>query len=96
MGGLLQTTSKTFTEFGWLLGETDQILVRDSLKQAKNVQDGLVTDIDFPLLMQNLEHSAALLTQAMFSSQSSGKAPQPSKEDDPLLSWLGNSNIENK
>ena len=96
MGGLLQTTSKTFTEFGWLLGETDQILVRDSLKQAKNVQDGLVTDIDFPLLMQNLEHSATLLTQAMFSSQSSGKAPQPSKEDDPLLSWLGNSNIENK
>ena len=96
MGGLLQTTSKTFTEFGWLLGETDQILVRDSLKQAKNVQEGLVTDIDFPLLMQNLEHSATLLTQAMFSSQSSGKAPQPSKEDDPLLSWLGNSNIENK
>ena len=96
MGGLLQTTSKTFTEFGWLLGETDQVLVRDSLKQAKNVQEGLVTDIDFPLLMQNLERSAALLTQAMFSSQSSTKGPEPSKEDDPLLSWLGNSKIENK
>ncbi len=96
MGGLLQTTSKTFTEFGWLLGETDQILVRDSLKQAKNVQEGLVTDIDFPLLMQNLERSATLLTQAMFSSQSSTKGPEPSKEDDPLLSWLGNSKIENK
>lgn len=96
MGGLLQTTSKTFTEFGWLLSEADQVLVRDSLKQAKNVQEGLVTDIDFPLLMQNLEHSATLLTQAMFSSQSSNKPPQPSKEDDPLLSWLGNSKIENK
>jgi molecular chaperone DnaK len=96
MGGLLQTTSKTFTEFGWLLSESDQTMVRDSLKQAKNVQEGLVTDIDFSQLMQNLEQSATLLTQAMFSSQSSGSGPQPSKSDDPLLSWLGNSNNDNK
>ncbi|MFN8009550.1 MAG: molecular chaperone DnaK, partial [Terriglobia bacterium] len=40
MGGLLQTTSKTFTEFGWLLSENDQTMVRESLKQAKNVQEG--------------------------------------------------------
>ncbi len=96
MGGLLQTTSKTFTEFGWLLSETDQTMVRDSLKQAKNVQEGLVADIDFPQLMQNLEQSASLLTQAMFSSQGSGKAPQPSRSDDPLLSWLGNTGVDQK
>ena len=35
VNGLLQSTGKTFTEFGWLLAESDQTFVKDSLRAAK-------------------------------------------------------------
>src|SRR5262245_33549154 len=35
MGGLWQSTGKTFTEFGWLLPDSDQAFVRDALRAAK-------------------------------------------------------------
>jgi molecular chaperone DnaK (HSP70) len=92
LGGLVQTTSKTFTEFGWLLAENDQSFARDSLKAAKAALEGSPEDINYKIVMQDLEQAAALLTQAMFSSPaSSGSGGQASKSNDPLLSWLNNS-----
>jgi molecular chaperone DnaK len=98
MSGLLQSTSKTFTEFGWLLSEVDQTFVRNALKAAKNMEEGNSTETNFALLMQDLDQSASLLTHAMFSSQATskdGKAPPPPKGDD-MLSWLNNSGIDVK
>jgi molecular chaperone DnaK len=90
--GLVQTTSKTFTEFGWLLAENDQNFARDSLKAAKVAFDGSQEEVNYKTVMQDLEQAAALLTQAMFSSPgSSGRGGQDSKPNDPLLSWLNNS-----
>jgi molecular chaperone DnaK len=83
MSGLLQTTAKTFTEFGWLLPENDQSFVRDALKTAKNAQEGIDTNIDYTRLMQDLEQAASLLTHAMFSSQANskdGKLPSPQEQ----------------
>lgn len=99
IGGLLQTTSKTFSEFGWLLSENDQSFVRDALRVAKNAEEGMITDVNFLQLMQDLEQAASLLTQAMFSSQASSKdgaRPGSSKSDDPLLSWLNSNNLNRK
>ena len=95
MEGLLQTTGKTFTEFGWLLPESDQEFAREAIRSAKRTFEGSDQDeeaIDFKRLMQDLEQTASLLTQAMFSSQahSSGdkmKTPPP-QEADPLYSWM--------
>jgi molecular chaperone DnaK len=99
MNGLLQSTAKTFTEFGWLLPENDQAFARDSLKAAKSVQEGEETDVNFTRLLQDLEQTASLLTHAMFSSQSSGKdsrTPQPPEAEDALQSWLEGSGLETK
>jgi molecular chaperone DnaK (HSP70) len=90
--GLFQTTSKTFNEFGWLLAENDQNFARDSLKAAKVAFDGNPEEINYQIVMQDLEQAAALLTQAMFSSPaSSGRSGQTPKPNDPLSSWLNNS-----
>jgi molecular chaperone DnaK len=96
MEGLFQSTTKTFTEFGWLLSENDQTFSRDSLKAAKKVfEENNGEEMNYKVIMQDLEQAAALLTQAMFSSQSSiggTKATPPSQPaDDPLLSWLNSS-----
>lgn len=96
MEGLFQSTTKTFTEFGWLLSENDQTFSRDSLKAAKKVfEENNGEEMNYKVIMQDLEQAAALLTQAMFSSQSSSggtKATPPSQPaDDPLLSWLNSS-----
>src|SRR2546425_4723132 len=96
MGGLFQSTTKTFTEFGWLLAENDQSFARDSLKAAKKVfEENSEGGINYKVVMQDLEQAASLLTQAMFSSQASAgdKGSQASKpeSDDPLLSWLNSS-----
>lgn len=96
MEGLFQSTTKTFTEFGWLLTENDQSFARDSLKAAKKVfEENNEEEINYKVVMQDLEQAAALLTQAMFSSQASagGMASQGAKpeSDDPLLSWLNSS-----
>ncbi len=98
MTGLLQSTAKTFTEFGWLLSESDQAFVRDALKTAKNVEENSETDINYSRLMQDLDQSASLLTHAMFSSQASskeGKSPEPPKGDD-MMSWLNSSGADVK
>jgi molecular chaperone DnaK len=100
MEGLFQSTTKTFTEFGWLLPENDQNFARDSLRAAKGVfeeNDG--QDLNYKVIMQDLEQAAALLTQAMFSSQSSSGGGQKTTEqavDDPLLSWLNSSAGSNR
>jgi molecular chaperone DnaK len=96
MEGLFQSTTKTFTEFGWLLSENDQTFSRDSLKAAKKVfEENNGEEMNYKVIMQDLEQAAALLTQAMFSSQSSSggtKAAPPSQPaDDPLLTWLNSS-----
>jgi molecular chaperone DnaK len=96
MEGLFQSTTKTFTEFGWLLSENDQTFSRDSLKAAKKVfEENNGEEMNYKVIMQDLEQAAALLTQAMFSSQSSSggtKATPPSQPaNDPLLSWLNSS-----
>ncbi len=101
MEGLFQSTTKTFTEFGWLLSENDQTFARDSLKAAKSVfeeNDG--EKLNYQVIMQDLEQAASLLTQAMFSSQSSSSGskanpPTPPAED-PLLSWLNSSAGSNR
>jgi len=95
LSGLLQSTAKTFTEFGWLLQENDQTFVRQALKSAKNADESIDANISYPSLMQDLEQSASLLTHAMFSSQGSGKPPQPPKPDD-MLSWLDTPSIDAK
>ena len=101
MEGLFQSTTKTFTEFGWLLSENDQTFSRDSLKAAKSVfeeNDG--EKLNYQVIMQDLEQAASLLTQAMFSSQSSSAGskatPPPPPADDPLLSWLNSSAGSNR
>lgn len=96
MEGLFQSTTKTFTEFGWLLSERDQTFSRDSLKAAKRVfEENNGEEMNYKVIMQDLEQAAALLTQAMFSSQSSSggtKANPPTQPaDDPLLTWLNSS-----
>jgi molecular chaperone DnaK len=95
LNGLLQSTGKTFAEFGWLLAESDQTFVRDSLKAAKSAEDSGDGDVNFTRLLQDLEQAASLLTQAMFSSQASGQTPPP-KPDDPLLSWMNSSGLDTK
>jgi molecular chaperone DnaK len=97
--GLLQSTGKTFTEFGWLLTENDQSFVRDSLKAAKSAEDSTEMDVNLLRLLEDLEQSASLLAHAMFSSQGSskdGKAPQAPKSDGSLLSWLNSSGFDRK
>jgi molecular chaperone DnaK len=96
VNGLLQSTGKTFTEFGWLLAESDQTFVKDSLRVAKAAEGGADTDVNYTRLLQDLEQAASLLTHAMFSSQSSGKTAQPPKPDDPLLSWMNTSGLDTK
>jgi molecular chaperone DnaK len=90
--GLLQSTGRTFTEFGWLLPENDQEFVRESMKTAKRSYEDPEAVVDYKRVMQDLEQAASLLTQAMFSSQSTGgstkKEVPPPKEDDALFSWL--------
>jgi molecular chaperone DnaK len=93
MEGLFQSTTKTFTEFGWLLSENDQTFSRDALKAAKKVfEENNGEDINYKVIMQDLEQAAALLTQAMFSSQSSSgganASPPSQPAEDPLLTWL--------
>ncbi len=98
MSSLLQSTVRTFAEFGWLLPENDQTFVRDAVKTAKHADEGIDTDINYARLMQDLEQAASLLTHAMFSSHANskdGNAPQPAKTDD-MLSWLNSSNIDTK
>lgn len=99
LSGLLQSAGKTFTEFGWLLSESDQTFVRDALKAAKGAEEGQDADVNYTRLLQDLEQAASLLTHAMFSSQTSskdGKTPQPPKSDDPLLSWLNSPGLDRK
>jgi molecular chaperone DnaK len=100
MNGLLQSTGKTFAEFGWLLPENDQAFVRDALKAAKSTVEESDEGADYNRLLQDLDQAASLLTHAMFSSQSSNSNDRNSsstlKSDDPLLSWLNNSGIERK
>src|SRR5439155_19879339 len=97
MEGLFQSTTKTFTEFGWLLSENDQNFARESLKAAKKVfEENNEEQINYRVVMQDLEQAAALLTQAMFSSQASAGGMNESQvgkreSDDPLLSWLNSS-----
>jgi molecular chaperone DnaK len=97
MEGLIQTTSKTFTEFGWLLPENDQEFAREAIRSAKRAFEDNEEDpdvIDYKRLMQDLEQAASLLTQAMFSSQAHGsgeKTNPPPKPEDPLLSWMNDS-----
>jgi molecular chaperone DnaK len=91
--GLFQSTNKTFTEFGWLLSENDQTFSRDALKAAKKVfEESNGEEMNYKVIMQDLEQAAALLTQAMFSSQSSSgganASPPPQPAEDPLLTWL--------
>jgi molecular chaperone DnaK len=93
MEGLFQSTTKTFTEFGWLLSENDQTFSRDALKAAKKVfEENNGEEINYKVIMQDLEQAAALLTQAMFSSQSSSgganASPPSQPAEDPLLTWL--------
>ncbi|HVN81207.1 MAG TPA: molecular chaperone DnaK [Terriglobia bacterium] len=97
MEGLLQTTGKAFTEFGWLLSETDQEFARESIRAAKRTFEENEEDenvVDFKRLMQDLEQAASLLTQAMFSSQGHtggdkmNAPPPPPTQEDPLYSWL--------
>src|SRR5262249_49144512 len=93
MEGLFQSTTKAFTEFGWLLSENDQIFSRDALKATKKVfEENNGEEVNYKVIMQDLEQAAALLTQAMFSSQSpSGdvKATPPAEPaEDSLLTWL--------
>jgi len=97
MEGLLQTTGKAFTEFGWLLSETDQEFARESIRAAKRTFEENEEDenvVDFKRLMQDLEQAASLLTQAMFSSQGHAGGdkmnapPPPPTQEDPLYSWL--------
>ncbi len=105
MEGLLQTTGKAFTEFGWLLSETDQEFARESIRAAKRTFEGNEEDenvVDFKRLMQDLEQAASLLTQAMFSSQGHAggdkmnpPTPPPTQED-PLYSWLNDSHGSGK
>src|SRR5215831_3445532 len=72
MEGLFQSTTKTYTEFGWLLSENDQTFSRDALKAAKKVfEENNGEETSYKGIMQVLEQAAALLTQAMSSSQSS-------------------------
>jgi molecular chaperone DnaK len=105
MEGLLQTTGKAFTEFGWLLSETDQEFARESIRAAKRTFEENEEDenvVDFKRLMQDLEQAASLLTQAMFSSQ--GRAggdkmnppPPPQAQEDPLYSWLNDAHGSGK
>ena len=96
VNGLLQSTGKTFTEFGWLLAESDQTFVKDSLRAAKSVEGATETDVNYTRLLQDLEQAASLLTHAMFSSQASGKTPRPPTPDDPLLSWMNTSGLDTK
>ncbi|HEX2520580.1 MAG TPA: Hsp70 family protein, partial [Terriglobia bacterium] len=96
VNGLLQSTGKTFTEFGWLLAESDQTFVKDSLRAAKSAEGATETDVNYTRLLQDLEQAASLLTHAMFSSQASGKTPRPPKPDDPLLSWMNTSGLDTK
>jgi molecular chaperone DnaK len=102
MEGLIQTTSKTFTEFGWLLPENDQEFAREAIRSAKRAFEDNEEDpdvIDYKRLMQDLEQAASLLTQAMFSSQahgSGGKTNPPPKPEDPLLSWMNDSSSSAK
>jgi len=96
MEGLFQSTTKTFTEFGWLLSENDQTFSRDALKAAKKVfEENNGEEMNYKVIMQDLEQAAALLTQAMFSSQSSSggsqATPPPQPAEDPLLTWLNSS-----
>lgn len=89
--GLLKTTNRTFTEFGWLLPENDQEFVREAMKAAKRGYEDPEAVVDYKRVMQDLDQAASLLTQAMFSSQASGgteKGAPPPKEDDALFSWL--------
>jgi molecular chaperone DnaK len=98
MSSLLQSTVKTFAEFGWLLPEGDQTFVRDAVKTAKHGDEGIDTDINYTRLLQDLEQAASLLTHAMFSSHANskdGNAPQPARTDD-MLSWLNSPNIDTK
>src|SRR5262245_58297532 len=97
MGGLLQSTGKTFNEFGWLLPDGDQAFVRDALRAAKEAEDGVDSNVNYGRLLQDLEQSASFLTHAMFSSQGSkdGKASQPTKTDE-MLSWLNSQGIDSK
>jgi molecular chaperone DnaK len=102
MEGLIQTTSKTFTEFGWLLPENDQEFAREAIRSAKRAFEDNEDDedvIDYKRLMQDLEQAASLLTQAMFSSQARGsgeKMSPPPKPEDPLVSWLNDSSSSAK
>jgi molecular chaperone DnaK len=86
---LVATTSKSFAEFGWLLTETEQVFARDTLKMAKTTSEQDDDSADYKALLQDLEKTASLLTQAMFSSSSStGEVPQKPETEDPLQAWL--------
>ncbi|MCS6885180.1 MAG: molecular chaperone DnaK [Acidobacteriota bacterium] len=72
--GMLQNSQRSFSEFGWMLAANDQEIVRNSLQ---NAQLALASDDmqELQRALNELEHAANLITEAMFSGSSPNPAP---------------------
>ena len=63
--GLLQNTVRSFSEFGWMLSNGNQEMVRAALERGRStlVSDD-TTEVRFAL--EQLENAARIITEAMF------------------------------
>ena len=79
--GLMQNTSRSFSEFGWMLQQKDQDFVRQTLENARRAvmsEDG--SEVRYAL--EELEKAARLITDAMFRPTGMSQGPaQPEDEN---------------
>jgi molecular chaperone DnaK len=79
--GLLQNSMRSFSEFGWMLASEDQNFVRETLERARKAAS---TD-DAPEVrsaLEELEHAARLITEAMFRPTGMASGPSSSNEEE--------------
>jgi molecular chaperone DnaK len=78
--GLLQNTTRSFSEFGWMVSDKDRDFIRSALEQARTAV--LSEDPEeIRLALERLESAGRIITEAMFRS-SREPAPQQKSEDE--------------
>jgi molecular chaperone DnaK len=79
--GLMQNTARSFSEFGWMLTQSDQDFVRQTLDNARRAvlsEDG--TEVRYAL--EELERGARLITDAMFRPTGMSPGPGSASEEE--------------
>jgi hypothetical protein len=69
--GQMAALSRSYGEFGWLLDNVEQEMIKESIQKAKNISAEDDDPVSLKDLLMQLENGAQKLSAAMFSAPES-------------------------